>query len=148
VDDDGVLDLGVASIMDQVAVLPDVRGPWQPLGYPLAGTQGVPRLIGEGTLQVGDPIHITLRDARPLANAALVLGLSTIYAPFKGGTYVPTPQVVQYPLPTDAQGDLVLAGTWPGPAAPGVDFFLQFWIQDPLGPKGWEATGALQATLP
>ncbi|HEX5009987.1 MAG TPA: VCBS repeat-containing protein [Planctomycetota bacterium] len=147
-DGDGVLDLGVASLEDQVAVLPDVRGPWHPLGYALGGTQGLPRQIGEGTLQPGDPYTITLQDARPLSNAALVAGLNTLYAPFKGGTYVPTPQIVNYPLPTDADGRLVLAGIWPGPAAPGVDLFLQFWIQDPQGPKGWEASGAVQAALP
>jgi hypothetical protein len=148
VDGDGAPDLGIASLADQVAVLLNARGPWQPLGYGLAGTQGLPRQIGTGTLQPGSPFAITLRDARPLANAALVAGLTAIYAPFKGGTYVPAPQIVNYPLPTDADGQVVLAGTWPGPAAPGVDLFLQFWIQDPLGPKGWEASGALQATLP
>jgi FG-GAP-like repeat len=149
IDGDGAPDL-VLGIQNasQVPVLLNTNGPWQQLGYALGGTQGLPRQLGEGTLQPGAPFAITLRDARPLANAAHVVGLTAIFAPFKGGTYVPAPLLVNYPLPTDASGQLVLSGNWPGTAAPGVDLYFQFWIQDPQGPKGWAASGAVQATLP
>ncbi len=148
IDGDGAPDVGVASLMDQLGILLNASGPWQSLGYGLAGTQGVPRQIGEGTLVPGAPFAITLRDARPKSNAAHVLGLTTLHAPFKGGTFVPDPVLIDFPLPTDADGVVVLQGDWPGPAAPDLNLYMQFWIQDPQGPKGWAASGALQATLP
>jgi len=147
-DGDGAPDAALVTLEDDLGVRLNQLGPWHDLGHPLAGALGLPRQFGSGSLQPGSPFAIELADARPLGVTAHVVGLSAIDKPFKGGVYVPAPLLINYPLPLDAQGGLLLAGTWPGPAAPGIDIYLQFWTQDPAGVKGWSASNALRATLP
>ncbi|MFT7463626.1 MAG: hypothetical protein ACI9EF_001971 [Pseudohongiellaceae bacterium] len=67
----------------------ETNGPWTDLGSGLVGTNGVPSLIGEGTLLAGDPLSVTLNSALENSTAWLAMGLSTINASFKGGVLVP-----------------------------------------------------------
>ena len=60
---------------------------------------------------------------------------------------VPVPQLVNFPLLTDAEGDLVLEGPWPAGAG-GLTLYFQFWFQDPQGPVGFASSNALSATIP
>jgi len=50
---------------------------------------------------------------------------------------------VLLPLVADAQGALDLVFPWLA-VPPGLELFVQAWIQDPGGPKGWSASNALQ----
>jgi hypothetical protein len=148
-DGDGAPDAMVFAIEDDdLWILLNPDGPWDDLGQPLAGVQGLPRQQGFGTLQSGQPFEILLTDGRPGGAAWHVVGLSAIDAPFKGGVMVPVPLLITGPWPLDPQGDLSLAGPWPGPASSGLALHVQFWMQDPAGVKGWSATNALRGALP
>jgi cytochrome c len=121
--------------------------PWTDLGQGLAGTGGVtPTLTPGGPLTTGSTITLKLDGALPLGSAWLVVGFTALNAPFKGGTLVPDAEIV-LPMPVSATGEIDLAFTWP-PAPSGVDTFVQYWIQDPVGPKGFSASHAVQGTTP
>jgi len=148
VDGDGALDAAVTTSGGQVDVLLNQLGPWNVLGKPLAGSKGLPKQTGEGTLQGGQAFEIALHDARPNAQVAHFVGLALLNAPFKGGVMVPRPDLINAPLFTDADGDLSLGGHWPLFGFTGVKLYFQFWLQDPAGIKGWASSAALEATLP
>lgn len=147
VNGDGALDLGVPGFGDRVVVLINRRGPWTPLGSALAGERGLPKQVGEGTLEAGDPFVFTLTDGRPNAVTAHILGLTAVNAPFKGGLFVPAPDLINTPLMTDGEGTAVVAGNWFSGLS-GFTFYLQFWHADPAGIKGFAASTALRADVP
>ena len=144
---DGVLDVA-ATGASQVQLLLSRRGPWDDLLKPLAGSKGFAHQTGEGTLVGGQHFSFTLTDARPSAACWHIVGVAALNAPFKGGTLVPFPTLVNGPLLTNPQGQLVLAGNWPNGAPSGLPLYIQFWIKDPGGPAGFAASNALRATLP
>lgn len=147
-DGDGVDDAVVSVTQSaHVAVLLSSKGPWNVLTNGLAGTHGIPRQIGTGTLIPFEAFGITLRDALENASAALVVGLAELNAPFKGGTMVPDPLLIVFPLVTDATGTLTMADAWP-PGASGGTLVLQFWVIDPGGPVGFSASNAVSMTIP
>lgn len=122
--------------------------PWTDLGGGLAGTAGVPQLAGGGTLQPGSPGALQLASARPLAPCWLVIGLSSLGAPFKGGVMFPAPDVA-FVVPADAAGAISLPWpAWPAGLPAGTLVLFQCWIPDPLGPSGWAASNGLRALLP
>jgi len=147
VDGDGWIDLAVVNTREAVTVLLNKLGPWHTLGHPLAGSLGLPRLTGEGTLLAGEPFRITLTDSLPAASVALVLGTGEGNTPFKGGVLVPLPQFVLFPLPTNAKGDLALTGSWP-PGASGLTLRFQDWLQDPAGLAAYAASNGLAGEVP
>jgi hypothetical protein len=117
------------------------------LGNGLAGTAGIPRLEGAGPLCGGTKISVSLSDAAANADATLVIGLSTLDAPFKGGVLVPDPDILIFGLTTDGLGGLVLFGTWPAGLPSGLEMFLQYWIVDAAGPVGFSASNAISVEL-
>lgn len=121
---------------------------WTDLGQGLGGTHGVPALVGEGTLVGGDPLSVTLTSALEASTAWLVMGLSTLSAPFKGGVLVPTLDVPPLPLPLDGAGSVAVQTTWPVGLPGGFSLYLQMWIVDPAGPVGFSASNALSADVP
>jgi hypothetical protein len=123
------------------------KSPWTHVGTGLAGTAGVPTIDGSGPLLAGEPIVLSLDDARPNAASWLVIGFSALQAPFKGGVLVPDPDLV-LPLPTGPLGALDLAATWPAGVPSGFSIWFQWWVQDPVAPQGFAATGGLKGTTP
>ena len=120
---------------------------WTDLGHALAGAGGAPVLEGSGQL-VGDSLlQLELSDAAASAPATLVIGLSEIDAPFKGGVLVPSADLLA-PLVTSPAGALVLSGTWPLGVPSGASLWLQAWVADAGGPKGFAASNGLKATTP
>jgi hypothetical protein len=103
---------------------------------------GAPRLFGGAALVPGSPWIFRLSHALPNNLSYWVVGISELAAPFKGGVLVPNPDVF-FAFPADANGSLVLSDTWP----PGVPLPSQLWIQvwmpDVAGPKGWSSTPGL-----
>ena len=152
-DEDGVLDVAITDTYDESArvLLNHTYGPGSPfvdLGGPLGGPDGGrPILMADGTPVYGEPIAFALAEGRPLATSGLVLGVSRLDAPFKGGVMVPFPDVVLGPVPLDAQGRCTLAGPWLGLSG-GWDFWAQWWIVDPIGPKGFTASTTVQVSVP
>jgi hypothetical protein len=126
-------------------LLPD---PWTNVGSGLAGVNGVPVLAGSGTLVGGEPLSLALTNAKPGSSAALIVGSSTLNAPFLGGTLVPTPNTVVTGLPLDASGALVIGTTMPFGIPSGVQFWVQYWILDPAGPQGASASNGVRGTTP
>ncbi len=122
--------------------------PWTDLGFALAGTAGPPALLGTGSLLGGTPVKLALMSARASAPVALILGLSQLGAPFKGGTLVPAPDVLILGLHTNPAGNLQLSSTWPSGLQSGLSLWFQEWITDPAGPAGFAASNALRAVTP
>jgi hypothetical protein len=121
---------------------------WADLGHALAGTTGVPSLVGQGPLTGGSPLSLTLGNAVPSSDATLVVGTTPLEAPFKGGVLVPAPLLLLLGLPTGSQGDLALNGTWPYGLPSGFSTWYQMWIADAAGPAGFSASNGLRATTP
>jgi hypothetical protein len=123
--------------------------PWSNDGPGLAGTGGLlPVLSGSGTLQPHSPGALHLVDAKPLSPCWLIVGVSKLSTPFKGGTFVPSPLLV-VPLATNAQGSLTLPWTaWPAGLSSGSKLWFQVWVADPGGPAGYAASNGLRAVMP
>jgi hypothetical protein len=122
-------------------------GTWTDLGFGLAGSQGVPKLVGSGSLLPGSGVSLLLTDAHVSIDDWLVIGLVAAYAPFKGGTLVPDPVLI-IPMVTDAFGTSQIGGVWPAGLPSGLTVYLQCWILDPVAPKGLAASNALLALTP
>jgi hypothetical protein len=121
---------------------------WSDLGSGLAGTSGVPRLTGSGTLVAGSPTVLAVGQARPLSLAALFVGLAQLDAPFKGGIMVPSPLLVLTGFPVDGAGNTGLSFPWPVGLPPGLSIHYQFWLPDPAGIVGFAATNGLRSVTP
>jgi len=120
-------------------------GAWSDAGSPLAGTHGPPTLTGSGPPCAGGLVTLALADALEYSSAILVVGLSLLDAPFKGGTLVPDPDVLIGPLPIGPAGSLDLTATFPTGLPAGLMLWFQHWIVDPAGPKGLAASNAVEA---
>jgi hypothetical protein len=126
----------------------DVIVPWAVLGHALAGTAGEPQLEGHGLLAAGTYFELKLSDGKPGGSATLVLGLSAVTAPFKGGVLVPTPDLLVSGLPINGAGNALLPATWPIGVPAGLQLWFQMWIADAAGPQGFAASNAVRATIP
>jgi len=124
------------------------EGPWQNLGRGLAGAAGIPLLFGEGDLQAGNPVSLSVVDAAPLSPLTLVLGNAPLNLPLFGGVLVPVPNVLLTGLMTDGNGQWQLAAPTPAGLPSGVGIYLQAWIVDAGGPVGYAATNGVRATTP
>jgi len=115
------------------------------LGGDLVGSNGLPpNLAGCGKLEGGDSLTFRVINAPPSALGALMIGLSEIDAPFKGGVCVPAPDWLIF-LPTSLAGSIDVEATWPTNVPAGFATFYQYWISDPGAPTGFAASNALRA---
>lgn len=129
-------------------VLTTAFGTWADLGQALAGTAGEPRLVGWGPLLAGGKVHLTLTWARASSLATVVVGLSALQAPFKGGVLVPESDLLIAGLFSDATGQLELPAAWPAGLPSGLETWYQIWIVDPLAPQGLAASNGVRSTTP
>jgi len=136
------------TVVRTLSVLPAGSTQWADLGLGLAGLTGVPGVAGSGTLVGGSPVGLHLSGARPLAPVVIVIGFSALNAPFKGGTLVPSPDVLLFGFTSSSLGLLNLGGTWPSGFPSGTNIWFQEWITDAAGPLGFAATNGLRATTP
>ena len=114
----------------------------------LSGSTGVPVLTGQGSLQGGHPMALSLQNALPGSVAHLIIGSSAAYLPFYGGTLVPAPQFFVFALPVAPDGALVLGANWPASNPSGLGYHFQYWINDPAGPQGLSASNGLLGVTP
>jgi hypothetical protein len=123
---------------------------WKDLGHALEGANGEPHQSGSGSLVGGTPVSITLTSALEGTPAYLVASAQQLQVPFKGGVMVPdpAPPAVLLGLLTGPTGKLKLDGAWPMGLPAGFTLYLQWWIEDAAGPKGFAASNALSATTP
>jgi hypothetical protein len=132
------------------AILNATYGPGEPfvdLGGAKAGTTGLPVLIGEGELVDGSPFALRQLNGLPGALPFLVVGLSELAAPFKGGTLWPANDLITNQPVFDADGTSTLAGTWVDPVG-GYDVWLQGWFADAGAQFGFAATTGVRASVP
>ncbi|HEU4840498.1 MAG TPA: VCBS repeat-containing protein, partial [Ilumatobacteraceae bacterium] len=121
---------------------------WADLGYGLAGTNGVPKLVGTGTLEAGSPGTLKLSNAHPNKLAVLFISEQSNPAPFKGGILATVPPLISFMLFTNPAGAISLSwSSWPG-GAPGSTWYFQYGVVDPGGPAGAALSNALRATQP
>jgi len=119
---------------------------WTNLGFDLSGTGGLaPHLCGSGSMTAGSTNQLGLFDALGDTNAFLVAGFSQMNAPFKGGILVPSPDMV-LSLQTNGEGTIYLPFVRGVGVPPGVQLYLQYWIDDAGGPFGLSSSNALGIT--
>jgi hypothetical protein len=123
--------------------------PWVNLGFGLAGSNGIPLLVGAGTLQAGSPGSLSLSSALPLAPAMLFVSFTSSPAPFKGGTLVPVPPIAQVAMLVGAGGTAVLQwSAWPAGLPTGFTLYFQHALKDAAALQGVALSNALKATMP
>ena len=133
--------------VDAFSLVPAV-GPWSIVGAGLAGTNGVPKLNGAGTLQPASFVTTTVTGLRQNTVATLVVGVSAINVPFKGGLWVPAMTLLVAGLPTGPNGVIDLPSTWPTSVPSGFAFYEQYWLKDPAGILGYAASNAIKGVTP
>ena len=138
----------LASSKAMVSLNLGLSSQWADLGYGLAGTNGVPQLVGSGTLQAGSPGTLKLSNANPNQLAVLVISKQSNPAPFKGGVLATVPPLISFMLVTSPAGAINLSWAhWPG-GAPGSTWYFQYGVVDSGGPAGAALSNALRATVP
>jgi hypothetical protein len=143
-DDEGGLSAGAAYVYEGVPVY----DPWADLGQGLAGSGGVPELVGAGSLAPHTPMELRLSCAVPLGGVSIVLGVSALVAPFKGGTLVPDPVLIVSGLGADTDGGLSVPAAWPAGVPSGPTIYVQAWMSDVGGPVGFTASNGVSGTTP
>ncbi len=126
------------------AIAGDLNPVWVDLGLALPGTSGTPKLAGTGTLVANTALTLTLTSALPNAPAFFIVGFANLNAPFKGGTLVPS-VTLSVALTTGPTGQIVLPATWPAAVPAGFPIYLQYWIKDAGGAKGFSSSNGLKA---
>ena len=119
---------------------------WHDLGLGLAGAGGTPLLQGVGHCEVGENTRVVLTNGAPNAATWLLLGLSELSAPFKGGVLVPSPDIILDGLSTSGTGTFQLLSPWPAGVPAGFEIYWQAWIADAGAPKGFAASNGLSCT--
>ncbi|HZL99926.1 MAG TPA: VCBS repeat-containing protein [Planctomycetota bacterium] len=122
--------------------------PFLDLGFALPGSNGYPVQIASGALTAGTPFSFRLLNGLPGAPATLVLGISAIYLPHKGGVMVPSPDFLYPGFVINGAGAFTLSGTWPAGVPSGVTGYLQWWFKDAAGPTPKAASSGLRFTTP
>jgi len=131
-------------------LLPNL-GPEEPrisLGFGKPGQPGIPVLVGDGTLQAGATLSLTLNGALAVHHVVLIVGAAPLFAPLKGGMLVPMPHLVLGGLVTDATGGLALHATWPAGLPAGRQVWFQEWVADPSSSGGYAASNGVTAVIP
>ena len=120
---------------------------WSHRGGSSAGAAGHPILTAVGELDGNDKVTLELQRAAPSAPVFLVIGLSALDAPFKGGVLVPEVGALVGRMGTNAEGALILSGRWPT-LPPGTTVYLQEWIADASAATGFAGSNGLAALVP
>lgn len=121
---------------------------WFDLGNSLAGTGAAPLMVAVGTLEANSQGVVGVATDLAGGTAHLVIGLSQLNAPFKGGTLVPAADVLILGLPLDAAGDLALPYTWPAGVPSRASIYLQFWMPDAGATVGFSASNGVRGETP
>lgn len=122
---------------------------WTWIDHALPPLNGpAPRLTAAGSLQPFSAGSMHVDRAKPFSVCTVVIGLSSITLPFKGGVMVPAPdRLLSFPM--NAEGELHVAwAEWPEGLPEGLDIWFQAWSQDADSWLGYTASNALTATIP
>jgi hypothetical protein len=121
------------------------------LGGGVASGFGItPVLLVTGTACAGNDMSFDLFLAKANAQAWLLLGLTELSAPFKGGILVPNtaPPGGILPASTNFLGAIQISTTWPAGLPSGFSLYMQYWVKDGSGPFGFTASNGLRVFAP
>ncbi len=118
--------------------------PWRDLGMGLAGTGGIPRLEGTGTLDPNTPFGLFLGKAPANAPALLAVGHKRWDLKIFGGILVPKPVLVLAGT-TGSGGAVQWNLTWPGGVPFGTGLYYQAWAVDKASSSRLCASNALES---
>ncbi len=124
---------------------------WLDIGSGLAGSDGTPRLTGEGSLLPDTDGAFVLSGARADALGVFALGFAQADIPFKGGTLVPAitaPSGFLIPFQTDATGGMSMSFTMPAHVTESVALFAQCWVKDDGAIHGVAGSNAVRGDTP
>jgi len=121
---------------------------WQDMGFAYHPSGSTPRLLGSGTLAPLTTATYEVQTGPAVTAGILVAGFNTVFAPFKGGTLVPAPEIVVAGFATDSNGALSFATTFPAGLPSDLVLYHQMWFQDGGSPTGFSASNALSARTP
>ena len=127
----------------------EIRGqailPWElwSVGSPCA-TGAIPDIACVGGFSSNSANSMDLSNAPPNSATFLVLGLSSLRAPFKGGVLGPTPDFI-IPVATDGAGNFNLPYVLTT-VPPGIPVWVQYWVKDPGAPNGFCSTISIKGT--
>jgi len=121
---------------------------WRNEGGGLAGSSGIPTLVGVGTLCPNTSGDLELSNARPNSVAVLIRGQTIANTPFLGGTLVPSMDFLQRGFVTDAAGAVSMPNVWPALTPTGSQHFFQAWVRDATGPQGASGSNAVSGIAP
>jgi hypothetical protein len=122
---------------------------WATFGGGLEGKYGAPAMAGEGVLSAGTPASLEMQDANENALAGLFASQGSTPVPFKGGTLVAFPPIIEPILfPTDPQGEVLLQTIWPGGVPADTEFWFQIAVSDPDAVKGVALSNGVRAITP
>ena len=122
---------------------------WADLSGGLPGTDGIqPYLSGTGDLSGGSPFSVSLTGAPDGTLGILFVGTQASNTPFAGGVLVPNPSTgFRRQRITNFAGQISFGGAVPT-LPPGVQIFIQYWIQDSGAPQSFTGTNAIVGTVP
>lgn len=120
---------------------------WVDLGGGVAGDT-TPLLTAAGDMGPASTVRYFVEGGPSNAPTTLIVGLTSLFAPFKGGTLVPAPDIMVPGLTTNGAGRMELAVTWPVGLPGGTTIYYQCWHVDGSAPTGFSATNGMSGTTP
>jgi len=154
VDGDGRDDLVLREYVSGVSRIELVRNatytaeqPFTDVGHALPGGVGWLTHFAQGTLGPDTGFAFNLFGAAPDAQTVLVLGFDALFAPFRGGVLVPSPDRLVMLGPPDVTGIVTFGGSFPGGLS-GATFWVQFAVPDPGALQGVALSSGVRAEVP
>ncbi len=142
---DNVLTLN--QTVDTVAQFHATTAPnWCQLGGGITGALGKPLQHGSGTMNLVDPIELTIGNYAPNSIGLVAIGASALSIPAFGGTVEPSPDILLAVLGSGP--DIVQNLDWMATLPPAFRVWLQTFFLDATAVEGLSATDALTVTIP
>jgi len=116
------------------------------MGFGLRGNYA-PRLDGSGSLAAGNLCRLSFTQLPPSSVGILVVGVDLLYLPYKGGSLLPTLDLLLV-VPTGINGAVDLDTTMPSGIPSDLSIYAQGWFLDPGSPKRMSATNGLELITP
>lgn len=119
---------------------------WCDLGGGIPGALGKPVLTGAGTINLADPLTLTVSSYLPNGVGLMVIGASDISVPAFGGVIVPSPDVLAFL--TGNGSDIVYDVNWLATLPVGFPVWFQSVFLDPAAVEGLSASDGVTVVVP
>lgn len=123
--------------------------PWVDIGFGLAGTNGIPALVGKGAMSGGSNNTMNLSNAKANSLCILFVTVGTnTPTPFAGGTIATIPVTTLVVLNTGPSGAVPIPFVFPNGVPAGTPLTFQYGIDDSAAVQNVALSNALQVTTP